>query len=182
MKSMKVKSAAFALVLSLGLTASNLQPRQADAYMGLALIAAPVAVMGAAFLGVGAAELAIGVRMDQEMTHASPASIIGLSGLGLGLLLLDQSGQPAMKYVALDAEQASKLGLSDSEMSAYNDSLDEINAVAETVSSDMVQAGKVSLGFARDCWSAYRDTLGADAFGGVQKVSTAFARQVAAKN
>jgi hypothetical protein len=165
------KTAATALILSLVFGATvNLQPRKAHALIGLSTASLPLAAVGAAMMFGGFAIEGIGAHNLRTRANGG-ALVLGLFTAAVGVLLLDTGAEPSLKYVPLNRKQAEKLQLSASDQNDFNENIDEINAIAETVSAEMIQAHQLTAEFAKARWTAYGKDLAPGALTAVQRVS-----------
>ena len=159
---MKKLSLALALVVALS-SAVNLQPRQAHALIG---ITSPISVVVAGGV-IGAAGLGglvtSGILGATNYTWPAVFFVLGsLPVLFAGIIILDGGSGAGLQYSDLTASQASQLGLTQAEWTAYSQNLDEVNAVAESVAADLKQAGQIEVDFAKSRWQAYSAELGTD--------------------
>ena len=68
-------------------------------------------------------------------------------------------------------QDGERIGLTGNELNAYNANLDEINALSETVESNMIKDANPSKEKAAELWSGLRDQIPQDAFNGMANVS-----------
>lgn len=155
-------------LLTIGLAGSLVMtsfPRDSHALTGAGLAlfgaagAGSVALIGGT-LSVGGLLLAWidpGFTPDERITVFS----IGAWALIAGIVTLDAPGVGAPQMQAMSTADAGKLGVTASDVLAYNSELDQINAVLESVTSDgrafaatEQDAGK-RVQFAQTSWDSY---------------------------
>lgn len=94
----------------------------------------------------------------------------------LGSILLDAQGQPTLTFEAMTDAAAQQMGVSVSEQQAFNQELDQVNSIAETIQQDTHarMAGQMSVKqasqIARTEWVQAEVALSPEAASAVEKV------------
>lgn len=88
-----------------------------------------------------------------------------------GIIILDQSNGGS-KFQTIDSKGAQTIGLSKHEFISYNSNLDELNAINQSVSNELVRSKDISVKHAESLWSEYRNELSKDAYAAAVKIST----------
>lgn len=157
------------------------QPRQSQAVIG-AFTGGGVLVVGAVLTGLGVVGVVPAFAglfdcYDKYDPHCSTNEVIAAVPLVLGawgLILLDESSQPSIQYHALTDDQAATLGLTSSQLLAYNDERLQIQAVSDQITAETAAQSKVDANaahlsaFAHSRWTEYSQMLSPDAFSAVQ--------------
>lgn len=158
--------------------------------VGLASAPRAQAVVGIVTLNVGAvvvgAVLAVGGYEVRKIAPSDPA--VGLAGFFLevfGIVLLGKDASSStVQFKAISAEQASNLNISDSEMVAFNNQLDEINMVTQTIASKTANMSKQNQdanalsAFAHSEWIKESASLDPQAVAALGKVSESFRKEL----
>lgn len=181
-RSITKKFATSALALSLvstSLTVNLVQPREAHAILGLSTGFVPWVFGGAGLITGGALMVGMGAAAGPSFEPVSGLQIAGgVLGILWGVVLLDGSQGAGVQYAPVTDAQADQLGLTRAERDAFNQNVEEINAIAESVASDLAHAQKPSLELSRQQWLAYGQALDADTLSAVQKVSADIAQKL----
>jgi|GEM_PF-1712603 len=180
MKSLKTALTAFALSTSLVFTAAT--PRDAHAIVGAVTSLAGGA--GVPLLVAGAVSTATGILGVLGCVNANCGigGTLPLAGMALfGPILLDDGTVGDLEFVAVDQPRAAQVGLTENERLAFNSELDEINAIKETITSDLKRDEKPTAEKAHALWNEYGQALSQDAFSGLEKISTALRMQMEAQ-
>ena len=180
MKSLKTALTAFALSTSLAFTAAT--PRDAHAVVGAVTSLAGGA--GVPLLVAGAVSTATGIIGVQGCLRGDCGVGVTLSLFGLALIgpiLLDDGTVGDLEFVAVDQARAAQVGLTEIERLAFNSELDEINAIKETITSDLNRDEKPTTEKAHALWNEYGQSLSLDAFSGLEKISAALRMQLEAR-
>lgn len=180
MKSMKTALTALALSTSLAFTAAP--PRDAHAIVGAVTSLAggagvPLLVAGAVATATGFA----GVTYCLETGCGPRVGIASAIMIFFGPILLDDGTVGDLEFVAVDQARAAQAGLTENERLAFNSELDEINAIKETITSDLKRDEKPTAEKAHALWNEYGQSLSQDAFSGLGKISTALHMQMDAR-
>ena len=135
----------------------------------------PVLVVGGVTTVGSIAMTAIGVA---EMNHDHEgrmdglgAVVFGVTGVLLGLVILDSSDQQGVGFAAIDAKTAENYGVSSVEMQAYNSELDEVNAVRDEVTAKLLQSKNPTMEQSQATWSELKVSISPEAFSVVEKIS-----------
>lgn len=153
-------------------------PRNAHAIIGIP--AATAATGGLAGFGALMGGLAVtGLGVGAFYYGLQPATKDGtmLVWLGLcyiigGLLILDSPGEVA--FAALTENQAAALAITDEERDAYNSELDELNAVRQSVKSELDERAekgeKITVGISKKAWLKHFAEVSPASFSAAQKI------------
>ncbi|MEK7689826.1 MAG: hypothetical protein AAB425_02270 [Bdellovibrionota bacterium] len=113
--------------------------------------------------------------------------IIFTSGLAFapflipGVILADtDSAHQEMRFSELSEGDATGLSITAEERTAYNDEIDSIRLIHETVTSEILARTETSADDAGALWEEYRSELSADAYAALTKVSAGLRTQVTA--
>ena len=164
-----------ALFLSLMIMTITLHSRPSQAAVG-ALAAAPAAVTaGLYIIGTGGAIGAAGLIVETAQDAGGWAAfffviLIALPVAALGLIVLE--GEQSMNFAPLDAQAAKTLGVTSSELSAYNTELDQLNALAEYVDMEVIKDGEPTANKAAAIWNDVKDAVSPQAFSALVKVNS----------
>jgi len=88
-----------------------------------------------------------------------------------GLVVLDDNGK--MTFGELKAQKAQEAGITADETLAYNEELEELNAIKDMVSSEVATlegSKEIKAEAAKELWSEYRDYVSEDAFNALVKL------------
>lgn len=88
-----------------------------------------------------------------------------------GLFVLDENGN--RNFQELSNAKASELGISESEMNAYNSELEEVNAVKDMIVEDVasLESNEDKMQAIGQAWNESAEVLSTDALSAVQKIS-----------
>lgn len=168
MKSLKTLFVVFSLICM------TLHSRPSQAAVG-AIAAAPAAVTAGLYIaGAGGAAFAGGIVLDYSENAGGWAAffvtLFVAIPLGvLGLIVLED--EQALEFATLGAAEAQKLGVTQTELRAFNNEIDQINALAAYVDAEVSKDEKPSKEFAAQVWEEVRDEISPDAFSGLVKVN-----------
>jgi hypothetical protein len=179
-KSNRRAAAITAMAVALSLTANTVAPKRAEAVVGLALnVPAALVIAGIAgtlgltgFLATVGMAVGMGPGADEQEPFPTLYACEALGMLG-GVILLEGPKGPAVRFVPMTDEQAGKVGLSREQQVAFNDNVDEINGVAETIGSELSAQPSPSVGASQALWAKYGSALGEETLEAVAKVSAA---------
>lgn len=155
----------------------TLHSRQSQAAVGAIAAAPAVVVAGLYVAGTGAVVTGVVTVMDvQEGGGGLFAGIMFMFITGpimlLGLLILDE--EQALEFAPMEADHGRKLGLSSDELRAYNNEIDQINALAAFVDAEVSKDVKPSREYAAKLWTEVKGELSPAAFNGLLKVNNQF--------
>lgn len=172
------------LVITMVLTAAVV-PRPAHAIIGAIAagtgsvpVAIPVLVLG----GLLAVPSTYGLVDATRPCHSSGLGCFGdaivktfeiiFSSLGLVVsgILLDESQPGRVQFAHLADNEAVQIGLSTMERDHFNDEVEEINAVYQTVVTDLQAMPGATVQDSKALWQQYRDVLSPEAYSAVGKV------------
>ena len=182
MKTLSFKKLTCSLLVAGMILTSALAPRNAKAMSGWG--AAPVIALIAVSLG---ALTSYNAYTYPGRAEAGTNQRNGRTNLVLGLLIagiaLDGSNGQDIQFAKIEDEQKARtLGFSKNELDSYNSEIDQINLVREevmsAVASTQVKSDREKVVIAKALWNEKSKELSAEAFSGVQKVSTAFANSL----
>lgn len=125
-------------------------PARASVGIGFA---APMAVVAGAGAMVGAAGgVYAGARVIRNGRTVLGSGIILVSVAAgfFGFLLLD--GEQEAKFAELTPEGAEAIGVSAAELEIYNSEIEQVNAIAREIGSELVKQNSESVELARDLW------------------------------
>jgi predicted tellurium resistance membrane protein TerC len=128
-----MKNFILSLTLILTLTIS-LAPKRADAIVGLATGAAPVAVTGLVIALGGRLMIYSAANGHMDEFSSLAYALIGLYGIFVGTVVLDENNL-SVEFSKVNPETTSKLGLSSDEVEIFNSEIDELNLMANEISS-----------------------------------------------
>ncbi len=115
--------------------------------------AAPAAVVaGVAILVVSAGGAYGGYRLIKTGRTGLGIAAFAVTAVGgyFGLLILD--GEQSAKFAELSAEAAQELGVSESDREIFNSEVEQVNAIAREIGSELVKADSDSVELSRDLW------------------------------
>jgi hypothetical protein len=125
----------FALTAALGMVGATVAPRKAEAIVGLATWNVPAIVVGGVLAGIGTSLIVASNVADCPSGNVGCGLFFGLyiglpgwaAGI-IGLIILDAEDPSSMRFQALNAQNRSTLGVSDSDYRVYISELEEVNA------------------------------------------------------
>lgn len=168
MKTLKTLLVIFCLVCM------TLHSRPSQAAVG-AIAAAPAAVTAGLYIvGAGGAAFAGGLIIDAKENAGGWAAffftLFVAIPLGvLGLVVLED--EQALEFAPIEVSQAKGLGISESEILAFNSEIDQINALAAFVDSEVSKEEKPTKEHAAQLWEEVRGEISPAAFDGLVKVN-----------
>ena len=167
---MKTIKTFIAVVLTVS-TLSYSKPSQAVVSLatgGTALIG--LSMMGVGVVGgvVATAIVGQGCRMEGCYVVLVPV-VIGAGIAAIGLLILD--GEQQIEFKALTKAEAAKLGITGSELAAYNEELDQANMLLSDVAEEMSKLEKPSAEDSINAWKQVKDLVSSETFTVMQKIS-----------
>jgi hypothetical protein len=144
-------------IVSCALVATMVAP--ARAAVGITFAAPLAVVAGVAAMGVSAGAAYGGYRLIKQGKTAIGVGVMILSAGGgyFGFLLLD--GQQSAKFSELSAEGAADLGISATDLEIYNSEVEQVNAIAREIGSELAAQNSDSADLARDLWMEYGTQL-----------------------
>lgn len=144
-------------IVSCALVATMVAP--ARAAVGITFAAPLAVVAGVAAMGVSAGAAYGGYRLIKNGKTAVGIAVLVVSAAGgyFGFLLMD--GQQEAKFGELSSEGASQLGISASELAIYNSEVEQVNAIAREIGSELAAQNSDSADRARDLWMEYGTQL-----------------------
>lgn len=144
-------------IVSCALIATMVAP--ARAAVGITFAAPLAVVAGVAAMGVSAGAAYGGYRLIKNGKTAVGIAVLVVSAAGgyFGFLLMD--GQQEAKFGELSPEGASQLGISASELAVYNSEVEQVNAIAREIGSELAAQNSDSADLARDLWMEYGTQL-----------------------
>ncbi|MGK5088624.1 hypothetical protein WDW86_13785 [Bdellovibrionota bacterium FG-2] len=156
------------LVLCALVTSSALAPKRAHAVVGLATANVPAMIVGGALLAVGGG-LVLDAAIPRkpinpvgEVLRAFVGAVELLAGgtLGIaGLVVLDQEGSKEIAFSELSIEQATALSVTDESREVYNQELEELNAIKDSVASDLSGDQHPTIEKSAELWNSYKANL-----------------------
>lgn len=163
-----LKSLFLALTIVLTMTASKPSQAAIGAIFSPALVTAGVVVAGSGgvVFGIGALTPC---QAESCLGNLGPMMLGGLIAL-LGLVILDD--KQTVAYTILNTADARKAGLNPIELQSFNAEVDQINALAAYVDSELERMNKPTKEDSAALWSEVKDTLSPEAFSGLVKVTS----------
>ncbi len=140
-------------VVSCALLVTMIAPSRAAIGVGFA---APLAVVaGVAAMGVSAVGAYGGYRLIKKGSTATTVAGVGVillsaAGAYFGLIILD--GEQKAEFSELSTETALDLNISENEREIYNSEVEQVNAIAREIGSELAKQGSESAELARDMW------------------------------
>lgn len=137
-------------IVSCALIATFVSPARAS--LGTSFAAPPAVIAGVAAIGVSAAAAYGGYRLVKNGKTAAGIAVMVLATAGglFGLMLLD--GEQEAKFSELSLDSADDLGITASELEIYNSEVEQVNAIAREIGSELNGQGSDSAELARDMW------------------------------
>jgi hypothetical protein len=179
---MKKLMSAFALA---GLMTIAFVPHQSKAALGIGLMfVSPPAGISLIIAGLPIMMVGGYARPNQNPDIRKLNKLM----LWMGIMLLDEEGTNTIEYKGLDQNTASKIGLTPSELAAFNENTDVYNAIAEQISKELTQEfsgltldnqselEKVAKA-AQLKWQSYDGVLDTESFQAITKVRSFLAAQ-----
>jgi hypothetical protein len=128
-------------ILSLVLTLTSVSPSRSNAMISLTGGPSgdpkPTAIAGGVLSGLGGMAIAAGALtggVGLFFFLAGPA-VGGILAIA-GIVILDENGARKLQYVPVTNEDGAKLGLSDQEISSFNQDVETINALQDQISRE----------------------------------------------
>jgi hypothetical protein len=137
-------------VVSCALLVTMIAPARASLGTGFG---APVAVVaGVAAIGVSGVAAIGGIRLIKQGSTVAGIGVLALAAAGgfFGLILLD--GEQKAEFSELSSETAQDLKISAIEREIYNSEVEQVNAIAREIGSELTKQGSDSAELARDMW------------------------------
>ncbi len=156
------------LVLGALITSSTLSPKKAHAVVGIATANVPVMIVGGALLAVTGGLLLDAAIPDKRLNpvgrvldaFVGAAEILAAGAIGIaGLVLLDQEGSSGLTFSEISADRALALGVSQESLEVYNHELEELNAIKDSVASDLANDQHPTIEKSAELWSGYKANL-----------------------
>lgn len=137
-------------IISCALIFTMVAPARASLGMGFA--APPAVIAGVAAIGVSGGVAYGGYRLIKNGKTAAGIAVLLLATAGafIGVLLLD--GEQEAKFSELSLDSAEDLGITASELEIYNSEVEQVNAIAREIGSELNRQGSESAELARDLW------------------------------
>lgn len=169
-----LKSLFIALTVTLTMTASKPSQAAIGAIFSPALVTAGLYIAGgsaaASATGFLATEVIPGCSWDNECGSTTIAiGIYGILGAILGLVILDD--EQTVAYTTLSSKEAMKAGLNPFELRGFNTEIDQINALAAFVDTELERMQKPTKEDSANLWREVKDSLSPEAFSGLIKVT-----------
>lgn len=138
------------VVVTCALVATMISP--ARSAVGISFAAPLAVVAGVAAMGVAGTAGYGGYRLIKRGQTALGIAVMTLSAGGayFGFLLLD--GEQEAKFAELSERSAAELGVSESDRAIYNSEIEQVNAIAREIGSELVKQNSDSADLARDMW------------------------------
>jgi hypothetical protein len=159
--------------------------QRAEAVVGLATLNPVMALIGLGTIGAGEGLLWCGWVCDNFDENGIINGIMagaGILGTVGGLVLLDGSNGQDVAFSPIHSQTlATQIGLSQTELVAYNRQIDAINLIRENVASQLPRDPEHGVQDAASLWEKYRSDLSSAAFSAAQKVSRAATRALQSK-
>ena len=177
-----------ALTMAMALPVAVLTEQRSEAIIAIAArnsnvgVISGLSLIGGTSAGVAAAVyLAVntvgGLSVALSSVTLGSSIFIGAAIMaGLGLLVLDGSGQGALGFKALDpAKDAARLGVSVQAIETYNLELDELNVLSQSVEQDLTSgSGAANLEKSKNLWESYAVALQPETLEVAKKVASGF--------
>jgi hypothetical protein len=124
----------------------------ARSMVGVSFAAPGAVVAGVAILAVGAVGGYGSYRLIKsgKTGLGIAAAVVSAAGGYLGFIILD--GKQEAKFAEISADAASELGVSEAEREIYNSEIEQVNAIAREIGSELVNQNSDSVEAARDMW------------------------------
>ena len=174
---MKIKKMISALAIT-GVLVVGLTPRTSSAGVGGVLSIAggaglPIMVVGGAVLTTG---LGIGLIPSEGCGKESffcfhTKDIVAALMDFAGLVILDSNDHHGVAFSALSEKDANTLGVSDEQALAYNNELDELNAIRDEVTARLLESKKPTLEMSQAAWNELKTQVSPKAYTVVEKIS-----------
>lgn len=165
-----LKSLFLALTITLTMTVSRPSQAAIGAIFSPALVTAGLYIAGA---GVGVTGIAFVLGAggdDRTQLDALGVGILGILGAVLGLVILDDTQTVAFSPLA--RSEARNLKLTELEYNSFNAEVDQINALAAFVDSELERMSKPTKEDSAALWSEVKDALSPEAFTALVKVTS----------
>jgi hypothetical protein len=150
---------AIALFVAVSLLANvSLKPAPAEAAVGALMgpAGAPVILAGGIAAASGAAMMGAALIFPWDGWWDIYLLFIGSAVLIGGLIVLEESSGPTLRFGPLGQSDAKRLSISPAELEDFNSSLDELNAMAETVHRELSRLPKPTVEDSAALWERYR--------------------------
>lgn len=169
-----LKSLFLALTITLTMTASRPSQAAIGAIFSPALVTAGVVMLKVGGVGIGASVIYIvagpnkwtGSKLENA---AMTAGLLGWVSAFLGLVVLDD--EQTVAYSPLHLDEAKKIGLSEVELANFNAEVDQVNALAAFVDSELANMEKPTQRDSAELWLEVKDTLSPEAFSALIKIT-----------
>ncbi len=162
----------FAVLLTV-VTLSHSKPSQAG--VG-ALVATPVLIAGLVIGGAGLIGTTIGIAKCNKRPSDSAAwcglfvLLVGAPVMLIGLIVLD--GEQEVQFRELDSQEASKLGISESDLAVYNSEVDQTNMLMADVKSELSRIKNPTAQDSKNAWSSVKDLVSPATYTIMQKIAS----------
>ncbi|MCM2276946.1 MAG: hypothetical protein NDJ89_02580 [Oligoflexia bacterium] len=115
--------------------------------------------------------VAAGPAAHGALKGKKPGAMTFLSA-AIGVIIMDGEAGQTMKFVPVSAAQAQELGLTRSEMTAYNDETEELNQIYEAVIADLDALENPTIEQAARAWDNYAGSISEEAVSGARKIAS----------
>jgi hypothetical protein len=163
-------------------TAVTAAPKQAEAAIGIVGIGTPI---GIPLVVAGGITTAAALVFDYTLliacalTHCGPGEVVlAIAVVAAGVVLLDPQEGPLLKYQELGADEAATLGITPDELASFNSQVDELNAVSQTIGSELTKIKNPKIEDSRALWAAYQGSLDPAAYSAAGKVTEAWLKSL----
>jgi hypothetical protein len=157
----------FAVLLTVTTLAHS---RPSQAAIGAA-VSTPVLIAGiviTAVTGVGTLATLSSCRGDSSGLCAGLTILVGGPLVLLGLVVLD--GEQGVEFKELSNKEASKLGVSATELAIYNSEVDQANMLMADVKSELSEMNKPTAEDSKIAWDGVKDMVSPETFATMQKI------------
>lgn len=161
-----IRSFVIVLVAVCTLTAST----PSKAAIGL-VTGSPITVIAGVVVAAGGAVTTLSAEKAPDIITGLLMYIGGIGAMIAGAVVLDGEDGQELAFTPVDLRAARKLNLSESELLAFNQEVDQINALAAYVNMEISSHEKPSAMDAANLWNDVRSEISPEAFSALAKVS-----------
>lgn len=130
---------------------------KSEAVVGLIIKDKMTKTVGGVVTISGLAGMGVGIIVAQTGSWAGLGYLaLGMSAGALGLVILDES-EGTIQFSELSKESGKDLGLSNSELTIYNSEVDQLNAIKDTIASQL--SDEASSEEVASLWSEYKESV-----------------------
>ncbi|MGK5089062.1 hypothetical protein WDW86_16010 [Bdellovibrionota bacterium FG-2] len=159
------------VVSSVFLVTSTLVPQKSYALVAVATADAPVVLGGVAVSALGWGLVVGGAsKLNKGDGRGGLVFLVGAMITGMGLIMLDEEGGQRVQFAELDTAHAEALGVSVPSLEKYNQELDELNAISNSISAELATYESPTIEDSAKLWKEYRENLSPETFEVVVKV------------